>query len=106
MIRLNPDVDLCPCESGRLLRQCCLGPNGTFKTTPCITQPPRPQTGLANPRCYAGKLEDCSNALSREHFISHGILKALSQEGAVKINGFDWQADDAIQEMPTPTLAS
>jgi len=51
-------------------------------------------------------LKDCSNALSREHFISHGILKGLSHNGSVKINGFKWQMDGAPQEIPTPTLAS
>jgi len=44
--------------------------------------------------------------LSREHFISHGILKVLSHDGLVEIDGFNWQEEKATQELPTPTLAS
>jgi hypothetical protein len=106
MIRLDPDKDLCPCDSGKLLRVCCLGPDNTFKTTPSVTRPSGSKTGFANPRCYAARLEDCSQALSREHFITHAILKALSHSGVVKVDGFNWQAENTSQELPTPVLAS
>ncbi len=106
MIRLDPNKDQCPCESGKLLRDCCMGPNNTFKTTPSVTGPPPPKTGLSNPRCYASQLADCSQRLSKEHFISHGILKLLSHDGLVTIDGFNWQEEKNTQELPTPRLAS
>ncbi len=40
--------------------------------------PPPPQTGFANPECYLACHLDCSTTLSREHFISEGILRELS----------------------------
>jgi hypothetical protein len=106
MIRIDPNSDLCPCESGSLVRDCCLGPDGTLRTTPSITEPPPPKTGLSNPGCYASRLADCSQVLSREHPVSHGILKELSHDGLVKIEGFNWQEQNSAQEVPTPRLVS
>jgi hypothetical protein len=106
MIRLDVNRDLCPCGSGKLLRECCVGPNNTFRTTPLDTQPPLPRTGFSNPRCYASRLGDCSPLLSREHFISHGILKVLRHGGTVTINGFNWQPENSVQELPPARLAS
>jgi hypothetical protein len=106
MIRLDPNKDSCPCESGSLLRNCCLDANGTLRTTPSVTRPPPPKTGFSNPRCYASELADCSRILSREHPISHGILKVLSHDGLVTIDGFNWQDLNSTLELPTPRLAS
>jgi len=44
--------------------------------------------------------------LSLEHPISHGILRVLSHDGLVKIDGFNWQEEKSTQELPTPRLAS
>ncbi len=101
-----PNKDLCPCESGKLLRACCIDSNNTFRTTPANLLPPAPKTGLANPGCYASQLADCCDALSREHFISHAILKWLSHDGLVTVDGFNFQQKDDVQELPTPSLAS
>src|ERR1700757_3754168 len=56
MIRLDPSEDLCPSESSKLLRDCCIGPDNTFRTRPVDTHPPAPQTGFSNPWCYASRL--------------------------------------------------
>lgn len=106
MIHLYVDKDLCPCDSGKLLGQCCIGPNNRFRTTPVNTCPPAPMTGFGNPRCFASELTNCSPQLSREHFISHGILKVLSRNGTVSIDGFNWQEGGSLQDLPTPSLAS
>jgi hypothetical protein len=106
MIRLNPNKDSCPCASGKLYRDCCLGPNNTLRTKPSITCPPAPKTGFSNPGCYAAELVDCSENLSREHFISQGILRVLSRNGKVKIYGFRWQEENTTLELPTSTVSS
>ena len=106
MIRFDPNRDLCPCESGKLLQNCCMGLHNTLKTTPSPTCPPAPKTGFSNPRCYASQLADCSEKLSHEHSISHGILKLLSHDGSVTIDGFNWQEEKNKQELPTSRLAS
>src|ERR1700687_3518444 len=105
MITLNPD-DACPCGSGNIFRACCLGADGGFKPVASVTRCPPPRTGTRTKGCYAAALADCSPDLSREHFISEGLLKELSVGGLVSIDGFPWQSDRGIQKLPTAVLAS
>jgi hypothetical protein len=52
-------------------------------------------------------LADCSKVLSREHPITHGILKEIiSHNGLLTIDGFNWQELNTTREVPTPRLAS
>ncbi|MBI3781927.1 MAG: SEC-C domain-containing protein [Deltaproteobacteria bacterium] len=105
MIELSPN-DACPCESGRILRECCLGAEGDLRPVASVTRCQAPKTGAQTKGCYAAALADCSADLSREHFISRGVLKELSDGGTVRIDGFPWQTDRAIQRLPTAVLGS
>jgi len=49
-------------------------------------------------------LADCSPDISREHYVSHGLLKLLSIEGKVTIDGFPWQNAGAVGRFPPATL--
>ena len=42
--------------------------------------------------------------MSREHYISHTVLKAIAQDGLVKLDGFSWQKQKAAW-IPSATLA-
>ena len=103
MIRLSPD-EKCPCESGRLLRSCCLTVDGALQPSSAVTYPPSPKTGIRNDGCYAAALADCSADISREHYISHALLKLLSIDGKVTIDGFPWQDSGAVSSVPSPSL--
>lgn len=81
MVNLNFYRDLCPCGSGKVLKDCCL-------TKRTVTTPPGPKTEYANPRCYARVLADCDRKLSREHYISESIL-AL-RDANISVMGFPW----------------
>jgi hypothetical protein len=105
MIRLNPN-DECPCGSGNPLRACCLGADGDLKPIASVTRCPPPRTGIGTKGCYAAPLADCSPDLSREHFISEGVLGELSDAGLVRIDGCRWQTDGAVQWLPTAVLGS
>src|SRR5438445_12201503 len=94
MIYFNPNTDLCPCESGKLLRDCCMGPDNRLRTSPSVVRPRGQKTGFSNVRCYASEIADCSRKLSREHSVSHGILKVLASNGNVTIEGFNWQQEN------------
>jgi len=49
------------------------------------------RTGVANPKCYARSANDCSKEMSKEHWISKNILKALTIEGrAPTLEGLPW----------------
>lgn len=68
---------------------------------------PGSKTGLCNPKCYAAELHDCSNEMSGEHYISHGVLRALSRDGiTIPVGGFPWLKDDEIRSLPTQALES
>ncbi len=81
MKKLNYHTDLCPCGSGRVLKECCL-------TKRNETTPPGTKTGYSNSRCYARALSDCDRKLSREHYISESILSL--RDKSIGITGFPW----------------
>ena len=87
---LNPSVDLCPCGSGRTIKNCCLWKGELFRRA-SRTRPPRPKTGLGHPKCFARDLLDCSSAISREHYVSAALLREIGgQSGTVEARGMRW----------------
>ena len=81
MKKLNYHTDLCPCGSGRVLKECCLTKRN--KTTP-----PGTKTGHSNSRCYARAFSDCDRKLSREHYIGESILNL--RDKPISVTGFPW----------------
>jgi SEC-C motif len=71
---LNFYTDPCLCGSGKILKDCCL-------TRRADTKPKGPKTGLSHPDCYARSLGDCSQKISREHFLTDSLLKLYSDAG-------------------------
>jgi hypothetical protein len=53
------------------------------------TQPPGERTGYSHRQCYARGLEDCSPDLTREHYISKGLLKSVGD--VIETSGLRWQ---------------
>jgi hypothetical protein len=82
-VRLYLDAP-CICGAKMPLRSCCLARRGTVvpRSTPSSTLPPPPQTALANERCYAAVLHDCDDRMSKEHYFSRGVLRALAAGSA------------------------
>jgi hypothetical protein len=54
-------------------------------------------------RCYAYSLGDCSPEMSREHYISYGVLKLIGN--SLEISGFPWLQGE-IKKLPPIALAS
>lgn len=79
-MQLNPYRDKCLCGSGSVLLDCCL--------KDCRPRPKSRLTGRRNPKCYAAPLGDCSPRISREHFITEGVLKLIGDP--ITIGGFPW----------------
>jgi len=68
---------------------------------------PGPKTGVVNPKCYAAPLRNCSAEMSGEHYISHGLLKSLSEDGVmIEIEGVPWLKDSERKKFPTKRLVS
>lgn len=97
---LNAFTDLCPCGSGRLLIDCC-------STMRFNTIPPGTQTGYSNPHCYARILNDCSNEMSKEHFVSKSVLSIIEDSGKqMTISGPHWLAGGQNKKISVYSLAS
>lgn len=96
------DKDLCPCGTDKLIKDCCLQPCGILRSKPTKIIIPRPKTGFSHNGCYFAEFHDCSTTVSGEHFITHGVMKLLSENGQIKVNGFPWQPD-RVQQRALPT---
>ena len=93
---MNIHVDRCLCGSGRLMRDCCL----------CVrrdTTPPGSQTGYSHPSCFGRELQDCSPTISREHYISQGILDLFHGKGII-ISGMPWIPDGQHKRVSRASL--
>jgi hypothetical protein len=88
---------MCPCGSGLPIRSCC----GALANT----VPPGPRTGYSNPKCYASALEDCSEGISGEHFISAAVLKLLSDE-SFQVSDVAWLPDGGSAILRVSSLKS
>jgi hypothetical protein len=59
---------------------------------PPNTSPPGAKTGHSNPNCYLRAAGDCSDDISREHYISRDVLAELGP--TITIHGLPWLAPD------------
>jgi hypothetical protein len=86
-----PPEDDCPCGSGRKASRCHRAKDGSW-----IAEPPPPlligpRTDYANSGCYARASKDCSDDLTREHYISDDVLESIAADGkVVMVEGAAW----------------
>jgi hypothetical protein len=52
--------------------------------------PPWPPTGTSQAGCYMAETADCGEGLSREHYISRGLIDAPE----VRVRGMPWQREE------------
>jgi|SRR4028118_6704 hypothetical protein len=99
--------DLCPCQSEKKANFCCWVSKKRWNKAPALVQVrPIPVEDYANPKCYASLTKKCSTKITREHFISHNILKELVYKRGVKITGVPWMDYETWKVLPTESLAS
>jgi len=99
--------DLCPCQSEKKAKFCCWISKGRWNKAPALVQVrPIPVEDYAHPKCYAYLTKKCSTKITREHFISHNILKELVYDRGVKITGLHWIDYKTWKLLPTESLAS
>ena len=75
--------DLCPCNSGKKAKFCCLEAN-KWNKKPTILKIKNLDSKYSNDKCYAKKIENCSSKISREHVISKNILEDLELNNKIK----------------------
>jgi hypothetical protein len=89
-IRLHRN-ELCPCRSGWLIVSCCLDPSdGKLRKKVKSIKPPGPATNYAHPNCYLRTTSDCSEEISREHYVSANILEQLGSDEGIEVFGLPW----------------
>ena len=95
--------DPCPCGADRLYGNCC----GLLSQSPYKQivefRPPGATTGYSHPKCYMGWTRDCSQMISREHFISKTVLSILNPE-SVRISGATWIPTGQSLDLPLTGL--
>jgi hypothetical protein len=97
----------CPCGSGKKAKKCCLLSDGSFCVRPMDVRPKAPPTGFAHEGCYLAAYRDCSEKLSREHYLSKGILRALEAEnGPLTLTGLPWLEAGEVASLPPTALAA
>ncbi|WP_293332175.1 SEC-C domain-containing protein [Microcoleus sp. CAWBG58] len=98
--------DLCPCQSGKKAKFCCWISKGKWNKAPTPVRVKDIGVDYAHNKCYASSTNKCSTKISREHYISHNILKEFVHERKVKITGFPWIEPETWKLLPTESLAS
>ena len=61
-------------------------------------------TGLRNPGCYAKALADCCPTLSREHYMTESLLKAIALDDKIEVEGLAWQGAEKSKVISTKRL--
>jgi hypothetical protein len=86
-ITLRTDMP-CPCGSGKAIAVCHLDIDGRFRKLRPSLHPPGTKAGFSHARCYLRGTCDCSEQISREHYISRSVLEQL---GAIlRVSGAAW----------------
>ncbi len=73
---------------------------------PTNTHPPGPLTGHTNNKCYARFDHNCSEKISKEHFISKTLLEQIHLSNTAKVAGLKWQTEETFNSIPISGLAS
>jgi hypothetical protein len=88
----------CICGSVKRFQDCCYKDGVVAgRSAPSPTSPPPPSTNYSNPRCYAYPLNDCDAKLSKEHYLTRGVLRLLAKGGptnTVRATGLGIPADE------------
>lgn len=94
----------CPCGCRRRMKECCFVDKTTIPASPAWNlHPPGPVTGLCNSRCYLGFTEDCSEKISKEHYVSKGVLGGFS---SIDVTGVPWHRTGETRRYDKESLVS
>ncbi len=83
--------------------ECCERPGAIPLIGVPNLRPPGAKTGKSHPRCYMRDTQNCSESISREHYISAAVLR---QFDSLTIRGFPWQAAGERLGLAPTALAS
>ena len=93
----------CPCGSGKSIVTCCLLSKTKEHSSPKNILPPDPQTRFSHKKCYMGKTNNCYKKISKEHYISAGVLKEIDE--MIEVQGFPWLGQ-VSKQLPISSLTA
>lgn len=96
----------CPCGSEKRLVNCCLRDDGSLRPDRWKANLSGEKTELKHSKCYASELANCSSQISREHFISEGVLELAGDDGFIEMRGLAWQPIGERKRLSTSNLAA
>ncbi len=99
MVELNLS-EPCPCGSGKPGGECCWRGGLAFVVPEANPRPPAPKTGFAHPECYARSLNDCSDDISKEHYVSRNILESFAPSGRFDVVNPPWALGKTVPVSP------
>jgi hypothetical protein len=94
----------CICGSGQPAASCCYGNNG-WKKSAALVQIDRTGHSGVHDKCYLNLTKACSDQISKEHLISHSVLKVLAEK-TIEISGTPWLKPDEKKILPFGSLVS
>lgn len=94
----------CPCGSGKSIKRCHLAFDGRLRINKPRLHPPVPRTNFAHPKCYLNGTNDCSEEISREHYVSRAVLEQLGH--GIKVTGAPWLAPGISLETTAESLTA
>lgn len=97
------DADDCPCGSRTAFVNCCKNGRALPYVRVPSLYPPGQKTNFSHPRCYMGPTANCSDALSREHYVSETILRRFDN---ISVSGMPWQGIDDHKIYPAKALTA
>src|SRR6267154_1900841 len=84
-------TQLCPCQSGWMIASCRLDKSdGKLRKRVKSHLPSGPLTNFSLPGCYLRDTCNCSEDISREHYVSANVLAQLGS--SITISGAPWLA--------------
>jgi hypothetical protein len=106
-IKLSP-AQLCPCGSGWVIASCCLDTlEGRLRKRVSSLEPPGCTTNFSHPGCYLRDTNNCSDDISREHYISASVLEQIAaSEKAVNISGLPFLAPGETKALSVESLTA
>jgi hypothetical protein len=95
----------CPCGSGKAPADCHVDAlDGRLRKRMRSLRPPGLMTGYSHERCYLRSTGDCSERLSREHYVSESVLVQLGK--TLRVSGMPWQHSGESLDIGISSLAA
>lgn len=104
IVKMVKRRDPCPCGSGNEAIQCCRKYGNRFEKLGKSIEPISTITNYENPKCMFSFSKNCCQKISREHYISEGILDLISREKRINVKGIAGFGSESFTQISKDSL--